>query len=49
MSENELYQDYERSIMIQDCNAFVKRIMGYPMLETNDVVWFATQITICLN
>jgi hypothetical protein len=46
MSENELYQDYDRSIMIQDCNAFVNGILLVP---DSDNKVYVRQFRICLN
>ena len=47
MSESELYQDEERSIMIQDCNAFVDGMMMFTGADPN-ALYFKV-VKICLN
>jgi len=47
MNEQELYQDLERSIMIQDCNAIKKGMMVLLGADRN-ALYFKV-VTICLN
>lgn len=48
MSENELYQDEERSIMIQECNAIMRGLIPCPSYQNPNIIR-VEYITIYLN
>jgi len=48
MSKSELYQDYDRSIMIQDSNAFVQGLIAIPNQSNPNQLIFEI-VSICLN
>ena len=48
MSEQELYKDEQRNIMIQECNALKRRVIAYSCY-TNPSLFRGDVVLICLN
>jgi len=48
MSEQELYKDEQRSIMIQECNAIMRGLMSCPSYQNPNIIR-VEHVTIYLN